>query len=165
MTALFTNERDHMARPHKHGLARTPEHRIWTGLRNRCLNPNNRSYPNYGGRGIAIDPSWNDFVVFLKDMGRRPSSDHTIERRDTNGPYSAQNCFWATRLEQANNKRTNVVLEFEGRRQTIAAWARETGIPHDTIEMRIGRLGWAHERALTTPNREWGPGRPKNAAK
>ncbi len=142
-------------RARKHGASKTQLYRVWVAMRSRCRTPSDCAYKNYGGRGITVDPRWEEFSVFLADMGPRPKG-ATLERKDNDGPYSKDNCRWATHREQHNNKRTNRMLTAFGRTQTVAQWAAETGLPWTTIRSRLDRFGWPLESALTEPRR---PGR------
>lgn len=82
-----------------------PEYNSWAGMRQRCNNPSNKDYGRYGGRGITVCERWNDFVLFLKDMGERPTTKHTIDRVDNDKGYSPKNCRWSTKKEQTHNSR------------------------------------------------------------
>lgn len=135
----------------KHGLSTQSEHNVWILMRQRCGNPNNRGYVNYGGRGIVVCERWiNSFENFYADMGPRPSPKHSIDRIDNDGPYSPENCRWATRDEQACNKRSNVLIVVDGVEMTMANASAVTGVPAKTIQQRIVR-GWDRTRAATEP--------------
>lgn len=136
---------------HGHGSHRkgiSPEYYAWQAMRKRCLNPNDKNYVRYGGRGITVCSAWTtDFPMFFRDMGPRPTTDHTLDRIDVNGNYEPSNCRWATQGEQQNNRRNNVMIEAFGRRMTRAEWAKETGIDYGVIRHRIA-TGQSPEDAL-----------------
>jgi hypothetical protein len=132
------------------GISKTPEYRIWIGIRARCLNPNRNGYPDYGGRGITVCEEWDDFAQFLADMGPRPSPRHSVDRIDNNGNYCPENCRWATQSEQLANQNRSTRIEYNGKVQTGTEWAREFGIKERTLFGRLQR-GWDIHRALTTP--------------
>lgn len=129
-----------------HGHCRHPEYHVWRGIKQRCENPHHRSYHRYGGRGISICAEWSsDFAAFFRDMGERPEIGFTVERVDNNGPYSKQNCVWATPKQQAQNRRTSHFITHDGQTLTIAQWADKTGVGYATIcgRIRAGKTGEA----------------------
>ena len=136
-----------------HGMAHLPEYATWTRMIDRCTNPKNPKYANYGGRGITICEAWRtSFPAFYADIGPRPSPEYSLERIDNNGNYLPTNTVWATQQTQARNKRTTHMLTHKGTTQSLIAWAEELPIHHRLIRRRVN-LGWSDERALTTPPR------------
>src|SRR5262245_4381847 len=134
-----------------HGLSKSPEYAIWNAMKNRCLNPNDTGYPNYGGRGITVCEAWQtSFEAFFTAMGPRPSYKHSIERRNNDGPYSPENCYWATKNVQARNTRGNHRVTIDGHTACLAEWLEINNISSKTYEQRI-KHGWSIEQALTTP--------------
>ena len=139
-------------RTRTHGMSHTPEYYAWGAIQSRCYNPNTESYPIYGGRGIRVSPEWlgrTGFETFLKDMGLRPSIDHSIDRINPNGDYTPENCRWATKLEQARNKRNNLTMTLYGETKTVVEWSEITGISYRTLRARRRRM--TDEEALTKP--------------
>ncbi len=137
----------------KHGCSRRSGHSLeytaWCLMRNRCLNQMNPQYADYGGRGITVCERWLVFENFLADMGHKPSARHTIERENNDGNYDPDNCRWATRDEQAINKRNNRVIVFRGESHCAAEWERILGLPYHMITDRLYK-GWSEEEALAT---------------
>ena len=135
----------------KHGMSFSREYRTWESMIARCECETNREYSDWGGRGIKVCERWHDFNNFYADMGKRPPNT-TLDRIDNNGNYEPSNCRWANAKTQANNRRSNTLITFNGKTQTLQQWADETGIYKNTISMRINHYGWSIEKALTTPS-------------
>lgn len=134
----------------KHGHWQSPTYESWHKLIQRTTNPNNTSYRRYGGRGITVCKEWLQFENFLRDMGKRPSKDYSIERIDNNLGYAPSNCKWATKTEQMNNTSRNIYLTWGGHTLTKAQWARKINMNPITLDARL-RAGWSIEDALTRP--------------
>lgn len=132
-----------------HGMTGTKTHRAWALMRDRCSNPNNKSFPDYGGRGIEVDSRWCSFLNFVEDMGIRPEWASSVERVDNSRGYEPGNCKWSTPEEQANNRRSNHLLTHGGVTQSISRWARQVGLKPQTLGKRISS-GWSIEKAIFT---------------
>lgn len=135
-----------------HGLSGTREFRIYYLMIQRCENPNNESYPYYGGRGIKICKRWRDSLeAFVSDMGPCPDG-LSINRVNNDGDYEPNNCKWATVDEQAKNKSSTRFVTFRGETLCLKDMARRYGIDYHALIHRI-ESGWPIEKALTTPSR------------
>lgn len=147
-------------------LSRLPEYRIWQAMNARCNNPNNKSYGNYGGRGILVAGEWmgpGGFTPFFEHVGPRPTPKHTLDRINNNLGYQPGNVRWATRHEQNRNKRGARLLTYSGKTMCMADWAIERGIPIATICGRL-RRGFTVAQALSKdhlPSRRVGPKHPR----
>lgn len=128
-------------------LLSCPEYRAWANMRNRCRNPRNKDFAYYGGRGIRVIPAWDEYAVFLHDMGPRPSLHHTLERIDNAGDYEPDNCRWATRAEQARNQRSNRVIEHNGQSHCLTDWCHLLHLPRQRVIDRL-RAGWSFQAAI-----------------
>lgn len=138
------------ARNMKHGMSNSTEYCIWNSMLARCGNPNTDNYRLYGARGIYVCERWRDsFQNFYEDMGERPAPELTLDRIDNDGPYSPENCRWATKSEQGSNTRKTRFVAFRGETLSLAEWALRTGLRRRTIYGRIFVYGWPIERALT----------------
>jgi hypothetical protein len=141
----------------KHGCAKRGKesrtYHVWEGMKQRCNNPNNRSYSRYGGRRIKVCGRWlnkkTGFQNFLKDMGECPTG-KSLDRINNNGDYCKENCKWSTSKEQSRNMGNNHLLKYNGKELCFSEWEELTGIPQATIRTRVKR-GWSIKRTLTTP--------------
>lgn len=129
-------------------LSEHPLYWVYKSIQNRCYRKTDKSYHNYGGRGIKMSKSWyNSFNQFVVDMGQKPTPSHSIERLDNEKGYSKNNCKWGTPKEQGNNQRTNVILEYKGKKMNVTQWAEYLEIKRHLIYSRL-KLGWSIERIL-----------------
>jgi len=120
-----------------HGLSKTKEYNSWASIIARCENSKDTSYFRYGGRGIKMCERWrNSFEFFILDMGMSPSDSHSIDRKDNNKGYDPENCRWATKKEQALNRRSNNRIEIEGVTKCVTEWCEHFGISWHTYKTR-----------------------------
>lgn len=135
-----------------HGMSESVEYNAWLHIRDRCRNQKSAAREGYGGRGICVDERWDDFAVFIADMGRRPDNMTSIDRIDVNGNYCKENCRWADPTIQSRNRRTNILLTHDGVTLRIHEWSERTGIPIKTLAWRHHE-GWSDSKVVTTPLR------------
>lgn len=156
---MLTAQRDAVPRT-KHGEASahgrakpSKEYRAWQQMRDRCRNPNPHAYADYGGRGIRVCQQWDDFSAFLRDLGRAPSPQHSLDRYpDPNGNYEPGNVRWASQQEQVRNRRDTRFIIYKGRRMALTDAADRAGLPYQALLQRM-KKGWPRER-LFEPLRE-----------
>lgn len=129
-----------------HGMSRTKVHDAWKSMHARCYRPSTSSYQYYGGRGINVCARWARFEDFYADMGDPPQGT-SLDRLDSNGDYSPDNCRWATPTEQSRNRSMARPLTVNGVTKLLCDWVKETGVKRTTIIMRLKR-GWTTERAI-----------------
>lgn len=148
---IANESRADIAKKHaKHNMYNTPEYHTWEGMIQRCTNPNTINWGSYGGRGISICSRWREFDGFYADMGPRPKGT-SLDRIDNDGPYSPENCRWATWHAQSRNKRVSTFFTVDGTFAHISEWGDRVGITPNLIRARL-RSGWEVKAALTTPH-------------
>lgn len=147
-----------------HGQAsiaiRTVEYTAWVGILSRCHNPKNKSFKRYGGRGIVVCDRWrlgedgkSGFECFFADMGKKPSKELTIERKDSNGNYEPGNCKWTTQTEQQRNRRDSLFFDYHGQRTHLKAICEAQKLPYNTVWQRLNKLGWTLDKSISAPVR------------
>lgn len=137
------------------GARNVPEYPVWAGMRARCLRPTHKLWKHYGGRGITVCERWKrSFLAFMEDMGPRPESDLAhgihIDRIDNDGPYSPENCRWATAKESGRNRGNSLRITFDGKEHNLRDFAEAHGVNGKYASNRI-RRGWDPIMAATTP--------------
>ena len=138
--------------PRGHGKATSKLYRVWHNMKTRCYNKREKSYINYGGRGITVCDEWvNDYLKFHRwahDNGYR--EELTIDRKNNDGNYEPSNCRWSTHMEQQQNTRQTRIITARGESLSVSAWARRCGIHETTLRERISD-GWNIDDAVSLP--------------
>lgn len=142
----------------KHGGRNERLYGVWNGMKNRCYDADDRAFKWYGGRGIKVCDEWvNDYGAFRQwalENGYDDSLNKyecTIDRINDNGDYSPDNCRFTNMVVQNNNRRSNVVITFNGESHTLKEWSYITGLNYSMLKKRY-KYGWSAERMLSTPN-------------
>jgi hypothetical protein len=136
-----------------HGGTHSRLYRLWAGMKRRCYNTNDISYPNYGGRGITVCEEWHDFSNFRKwanESGYDESAPRelfSLDRIDVNENYCSDNCRWVTIDDQKRNKRNTVYIEYKNQRHTAKEWSIKLDIPYKRIMDRIYK-GFSPDKVL-----------------
>lgn len=136
---------------YKHGYCGTKPYYIWIAMKQRCHNPNNKNYDQYGKRGISVCKKWRKgFKYFWDDMADGYIDGLTIDRINNDGDYCKENCRWVSRKKQGRNTRNNIYLTHNGRTMLLIDWAKEVNIHKDTLRGRLNR-GWSDKDIIQTP--------------
>lgn len=131
-----------------HGMSRSSEYQCWINMKDRCINPGNREYKNYGARGITVCDAWlESFESFIADMGIKPDMSLTIERTNNDLGYSKDNCCWDTRDNQVRNRRNSLIFTHDGKTLCLKDWCRSLGVSYHNARYRLGR-GKTFEQAV-----------------
>jgi hypothetical protein len=136
----------------KAGVGQASIYKIWNNMKQRCTNPNNPRYADYGGRGITVCDRWMDFNNFIADVGDRPAN-LTIDRIDNDKGYEPNNVRWVSKADNNRNSRRCVMVTIDGVSKPINVWCKENGIPYVTCKQRR-RNGWDIVKAVSTPPRQ-----------
>lgn len=137
------------------GNIMTTERKAWKAMKSRCRATNYSCKPYYYDKGIKVCKRWiHSFENFLEDMGRKPTSKHTLDRIKGNKGYGPKNCRWITQAEQNRNTSADIMIKYKGKIQCLTDWSNETGIKAHTLDYRLKNPNWTIEKAFTCPVKE-----------
>lgn len=135
-----------------HNSSKTALYRRWQSMKSRCYNKNFPGYKNYGGRGIRVCDEWKNSFEKFRDwaLSTMDNENLTLERIDNNGNYCPENCRWATIKEQANNRRSCLIFEYNGKKQNLLQWCNELKLDYKLVHNRLYKLHWSFEKAISS---------------
>lgn len=134
-----------------HGLTQSAHYNRWTNMMDRCYNAKCAAYDNYGGRGIAVCVPWQTVENYMAGLPDGYFHGAHLDRIDNDGDYEPNNARWVTPQQNFNNRRSGVMLTYNGKTLSLTDWSHEVNIPRQVISNRIDTWGWSIEQALTTP--------------
>ncbi len=139
----------HREKATTHGLSDRPLYAVWQSMKSRCYRKSANMFPSYGGRGIGICDEWRDNVIAFISWAEANgyAQGLQIDRIDTNGDYSPENCRFVPSKENNRNRRSNRLICYRGKEITLAQLAEDSGVPYDRLRQRIVKLGWSPEMA------------------
>ena len=140
-------------RTRTHGMSETPFYQVWRAMKMRCQNPSQKSYKDYGGKGISVCERWNKFESFYEDMWNTFEEGLTIERIDIFKNYSPENCKWIPRCQQNSNKRNSRIYTYNGESLNLVDICRKYNIDRGIVTFRLNK-GFTIEDAIETPVRK-----------
>ena len=140
----------HISHTTTHGMSKTSLYNVWHSMKARCYSKNNASYKDYGGRGIEVCSEWlNSFECFMEwAINNGYKEGLSLDRKDVNSNYSPDNCRWADKYQQENNKRKTLKYTYNGETKSLAEWCRDLKINYNTTYQRIKVLGYSFEKAI-----------------
>jgi len=136
----------------KHGLAKTPIYKLWINIMQRCYNPKNPHYRNYGARGIRVSKPWHSFPMFYREFGQHRTGNQQVNRIDNEGHYSVTNCEWVSHAQNQQNKRTTTTYTVGDVTLSVGGWAKKVGMPYSTIKYRLSRGQTLQQAARIAPS-------------
>lgn len=132
-----------------HGLSDNPLYYVWWDMVARCTKPKHHAWADYGGRGITVCTRWLKVENFISDMERSyPGEGYELDRIDNDAGYNKRNCRWATREQNVNNRRVTQYITYKGETKPVGTWAKELGLPRNTLYMRVFKYGWSVSKAF-----------------
>lgn len=136
-----------------HKMSKTRLYQEWAGIKARCVYKNSVNNSDYGGRGIKMCKEWADSFVAFRDWALQNGyrDDLTIERIDVNGEYCPENCKWIPKSEQSSNRRSCIIITYNGKTQNLNDWCKELKLDYKRTNNRIKKLGWSFEKAISEP--------------
>lgn len=132
-----------------HGMRSKPVYAVWNAMQARILNPANRQYKDYGGRGLKLEPDWKTFEGFYRDMGEPPFEGATLKRVDNDKGYLRGNVIWASRTAQVRNRKATKFVTYQGETKSLPDWCDRLKLDYRRVYQRLHTYKWSVDDAFT----------------